>query len=202
MNPAMHARGRRLLTIPLAGAALALCLTPELRAGAQESEPPEAAPSPPPPLLLLSDAPGGARIDSIDSAIVGADLLRRGDVVIATDRRRIRTATDLDAYLSSLDPGTAVLLELIRGGRGKYVGVQLPAAEIPAASGVVVPSGPVPGVALPGVPTRPVREAPVAGAAGLEGSPVAPPPTPAPRPATSAPAGAQRGVVLVPPKSR
>jgi hypothetical protein len=106
--------------------------------------------------LQLSDRTGGdgARVERVLPASPASSLIRPGDVVVAADGRPVRSAEALDAYLGSLPQGAPVLLEIVRGGRTRYVGVQVtpppprkapapppPQAAAPAPAPVIIIQG-------------------------------------------------------------
>jgi len=68
----------------------------------------------------------GARISSIDVRSPAAGFLKPGDVVLSADRVRIRSAAELEKYLSVTPAGAPVLFEVLREGKRHFIGVQLP----------------------------------------------------------------------------
>lgn len=103
---------------------------PPLRAPAPE-RPRERLEAREPRRLELRDAgepTPGARVAQVLTSSPAAALLRPGDVVVSVDGRAVRSAEALDSYMASLGPGQAVLLEVLRDGQRRFLGVQLTAA--------------------------------------------------------------------------
>ncbi|AKT38637.1 uncharacterized protein CMC5_027840 [Chondromyces crocatus] len=97
------------------------------------------------------------RVATLLSSGPSAALLQKGDAVLAVDGRSVDKAEALEDYLTSLAPGTAVLMEVMRAGERRFLGVQLSSAPprpkpkpqraeqtAPAASTHVVVVQPVP----------------------------------------------------------
>jgi hypothetical protein len=77
-------------------------------------------------MLAVRDARGGAAVERVDRGLLGADSIAPGDRIVSIDGDAVRSASALSERLAAVPDGTAVLLEILRGGHARYVGVEAP----------------------------------------------------------------------------
>lgn len=158
--------------------------------------------------LVLAPDERGARIDYVDVRGPASDMLLRGDVVVAADGRSIADGDELALYLDSVEVGQPVMLELLRRGRTRFVGIQIPP---PPTARRAAPAGPTSyGGGPPTAPAQPPAVVVVIqqGGAAMQTLPGTPfvgggageaITTPAPQPPSySAPGGAVPGATFAP----
>ncbi|EYF00982.1 PDZ domain-containing protein [Chondromyces apiculatus] len=72
-----------------------------------------------------------ARLKKAIASSPAASLLQKGDQVLAVDGRRVEDVEGMERHLATLSPGEPVLVEVMRGGERRFIGVQLSAAPKP-----------------------------------------------------------------------
>jgi PDZ domain-containing protein len=62
-------------------------------------------------------SPGGVRVVAVTSGSHAGGVVRPGDVIVATNGKKVRTRTDLAAVLAGIKPGGKVKITVRRGGK-------------------------------------------------------------------------------------
>src|SRR5690606_9544817 len=73
----------------------------------------------------LSAAMGAKVVQIAEGSPAASAGLELGDVIVAIDDRAIESASDLQAYLAELEPGSRVRARLIRDGEERVVPIEL-----------------------------------------------------------------------------